>query len=664
MRVAQMKKLMLFALLLFGISLFSSNHTMAAESRITVPFEKEMKINWNWNDFKKSSIKGPSTNLAIAGLILSGNAEEKGYGKYPYSKVEETLKALGFQNTEHSYYSKDQKNYPGMSFGMSSVKVNNKTVVVAVYRGTVNNKDVATDISSQFGDGFQTAGKNGKARLEKYLRDHKLTKKNTILYLVGHSYGAAAACQVALNCNDLAAKTSTFVYLYATPNNYVNGTSTTDHYNIYNYINVDDGVPYVPKRIDCGKRGNIISYDYGKQMNVPSGASRKTRFELGYYLLRGKMFSNDKSLWRDHLTYNYMAFLLSDLSTEEILAHFSVVPKMSSVKSNKAETAVIRWEKTGNPDGYEIYMAGSKKGTYKNIATIKGKGNLSYTKTGLTGGKKYYFKVCAYYQIGNRKIRTAQSAAGSVTVKKQKITVKLNKKSLKLKVGAKASLKATKTGTKKPLKWSSSDKRIATVSQKGEITGKKAGTATITAKVGKVKAKCKVTVENNNDWKKLYGDFLAIDLHRDQWTYRVGEFALYDLNKDGVPELFTHGGGRMDYTKIFTVRKGKVACVGWSTNYTIYSNNMVLAYFNAGAGYGLYSYYSVKSSLNFDLKYRYADWFFESVYREGEKASEKTAPAVTEDSVRAKVQRLMGTAKTVTVNYYSNTADNRKKYIK
>ena len=120
----------------------------------------------------------------------------------------------------------------------------------------------------------------------------------------------------------------------------------------------------------------------------------------------------------------------------------------------------------------------------------------------------------------------------------------------------------------------------------------------------------------------------------------------------------------MDYTKIFTVRKGKVACVGWSTNYTIYSNNMVLAYFNAGAGYGLYSYYSVKSSLNFDLKYRYADWFFESVYREGEKASEKTAPAVTEDSVRAKVQKLMGTAKTVTVNYYSNTADNRKKYIK
>ena len=65
--------------------------------------------------------------------------------------------------------------------------------------------------------------------------------------------------------------------------------------------------------------------------------------------------------------------------------------------------------------------------------------------------------------------------------------VKLNKKSLKLKVGAKASLKATKTGTKKPLKWSSSDKRIATVSQKGEITGKKAGTATITAKRPRLK---------------------------------------------------------------------------------------------------------------------------------------------------------------------------------
>ena len=72
----------------------------------------------------------------------------------------------------------------------------------------------------------------------------------------------------------------------------------------------------------------------------------------------------------------------------------------------------------------------------------------------------------------------------------------------------------------------------------------------------------------------------------------------------------------------------------------------------------------VSASRSTDIPAFYADWFFESVYREGEKASEKTAPAVTEDSVRAKVQRLMGTAKTVTVNYYSNTADNRKKYIK
>ena len=41
-------------------------------------------------------------------------------------------------------------------------------------------------------------------------------------------------------------------------------------------------------------------------------------------------------------------------------------------------------------------MATSKNGTYKKIATIKGGTKVSYTKTGLTKGKTYYFKVKAY----------------------------------------------------------------------------------------------------------------------------------------------------------------------------------------------------------------------------------------------------------------------------
>lgn len=55
-------------------------------------------------------------------------------------------------------------------------------------------------------------------------------------------------------------------------------------------------------------------------------------------------------------------------------------------------------------------------------------------------------------------------------------------------------LKATVTGKSKKVTWSSSNKKIATVSSKGKVTAKKAGTAVITAKANGKTAKCTVTV--------------------------------------------------------------------------------------------------------------------------------------------------------------------------
>lgn len=71
--------------------------------------------------------------------------------------------------------------------------------------------------------------------------------------------------------------------------------------------------------------------------------------------------------------------------------------------------------------------------------------------------------------------------------------VAINKKSLSLKVGQTATLKIK--GTTKKAKWSSNKKAIVTVNQKGKITAKKTGKAVITAKIGKKKYTCKVTVK-------------------------------------------------------------------------------------------------------------------------------------------------------------------------
>ncbi|MCI6498412.1 MAG: Ig-like domain-containing protein [Lachnospiraceae bacterium] len=72
--------------------------------------------------------------------------------------------------------------------------------------------------------------------------------------------------------------------------------------------------------------------------------------------------------------------------------------------------------------------------------------------------------------------------------------VKINKTSTTIYVGKTETLKIS--GTSKAVKWKTSNKSVATVSNKGEVTAKKAGTATITAKVSGKSYKCKVTVKN------------------------------------------------------------------------------------------------------------------------------------------------------------------------
>ncbi|MBQ4068070.1 MAG: Ig-like domain-containing protein [Lachnospiraceae bacterium] len=79
--------------------------------------------------------------------------------------------------------------------------------------------------------------------------------------------------------------------------------------------------------------------------------------------------------------------------------------------------------------------------------------------------------------------------------------VALNKNSLTIYVGGKTTLK--NTGTAKKVKWSSTKPGVASVSQKGVITAKKAGKTTITAKAGKKVAKCTVTVKKQLKAKQI-----------------------------------------------------------------------------------------------------------------------------------------------------------------
>lgn len=77
----------------------------------------------------------------------------------------------------------------------------------------------------------------------------------------------------------------------------------------------------------------------------------------------------------------------------------------------------ISWEKSAGSNGYEVYMSTSKDGTYTKIKTANSS-TFSYTKTGLTKGQKYYFKVKAYKTTGtNEKVYSGWSNVKAVTAK-------------------------------------------------------------------------------------------------------------------------------------------------------------------------------------------------------------------------------------------------------
>ncbi|WP_343208349.1 Ig-like domain-containing protein [Anaerolentibacter hominis] len=140
---------------------------------------------------------------------------------------------------------------------------------------------------------------------------------------------------------------------------------------------------------------------------------------------------------------------------------------------------------------------------------------LNSTKKTLYVSETYTLKLSGTKARVNwsssKKSVAAVSSAGKVTAVKAgsaTITAKVNGKKYSCKVTVKkptmkpSSVTMDRTGTKqlklnktyKNVKWSSSNKAVAAVNNKGLVTAAGFGTCTITAKVGSVSLKCKVTI--------------------------------------------------------------------------------------------------------------------------------------------------------------------------
>lgn len=180
-----------------------------------------------------------------------------------------------------------------------------------------------------------------------------------------------------------------------------------------------------------------------------------------------------------------------------------------------------------------VTVSSSLSGNKKTVVVAKGKKVKLSTVVKVTPNKSTYKKVT--YSSSNKKIATVDNKgyvkgvkAGSAKItvkstqnkkKKAIITVKvmkgavtkvsLNKTKGSLNVGNKVSLKATvkaKAGADKTIAWTTSNKKVATVSSKGVVKAVGTGSATITAKAidgsGK-KATYKVKVTDPRNLTKM-----------------------------------------------------------------------------------------------------------------------------------------------------------------
>ena len=115
----------------------------------------------------------------------------------------------------------------------------------------------------------------------------------------------------------------------------------------------------------------------------------------------------DKKL-KSGTSYKYAVRAYKTVNGKELLSPSypqlttSTNPATVSFKlSAGTKKATVKWSKITGASGYKVYYKTSKNGSWKTLKTCNNK-TTSYTKTGLSKGRIYYFTVKAYRTVGGK----------------------------------------------------------------------------------------------------------------------------------------------------------------------------------------------------------------------------------------------------------------------
>lgn len=74
----------------------------------------------------------------------------------------------------------------------------------------------------------------------------------------------------------------------------------------------------------------------------------------------------------------------------------------TSILATGSKSLKLTWQKVSGVSGYEIRRSEKSDGSFKKIATIKSADTTTYTDTGLTPGKVYYYKIRTFTKSGGK----------------------------------------------------------------------------------------------------------------------------------------------------------------------------------------------------------------------------------------------------------------------
>ncbi len=132
----------------------------------------------------------------------------------------------------------------------------------------------------------------------------------------------------------------------------------------------------------------------------------------------GSSFTDEDLATNTRYYYKIKAYAVVD-GTRISSPNFSAVVSARPVPARPGSFAVanagynsirISWQAVSGASGYKLYRATSENGSYSLIKTVSGASTVSYTDTGLTTGKSYYYKLRAYRTVSGSAVYSSYTA--------------------------------------------------------------------------------------------------------------------------------------------------------------------------------------------------------------------------------------------------------------